>query len=210
MQDCLLKGKTILFLGSSVTYGSAADGISFVEHIAARTGCYVIKEAISGTTLADLDDQSYVSRLKRISGAVCPDLFVCQLSTNDASHCVPLGKTKESEPDTQTVTGAVTAIVQYVREKWRCLVVFYTNPRYESAAYAKMVEALHTLASSMDFSVIDLWNDTALNRITPKQRARFMADGIHPTDAGYHEWWTPAIEKKLIRFCLCCERNAFL
>ena len=130
MQDCLLKGKTILFLGSSVTYGSAADGISFVEHIAARTGCYVIKEVISGTTLADLDDQSYVSRLKRISGAVCPDLFVCQLSTNDASHCVPLGKTGEPEPDMKTVTGAVTAIVQYVREKWRCPVVFYTNPRY--------------------------------------------------------------------------------
>lgn len=210
MQDCLLKGKTILFLGSSVTYGSAADGISFVEHIAARTGCYVIKEAISGTTLADLDDQSYVSRLKRISGAVCPDLFVCQLSTNDASHCVPLGKTGEPEPDMKTVTGAVAAIVQYVREKWRCPVIFYTNPRYESAAYAKMVEALHTLASSMDFSVIDLWNDTAFNRITAEQRVRFMADEIHPTDTGYREWWTPVIEKELVRFLLCCERKAFL
>ena len=210
MQDSVLKGKTILFLGSSVTYGSAADGISFVEHIAAETGCYVIKEAVSGTTLADLDDQSYVSRLKRISGAVCPDLFVCQLSTNDASHCVPLGKTGEPEPDMKTVTGAVTAIVQYVREKWRCPVVFYTNPRYENAAYAKMVEALHTLASSMDFSVIDLWNDTAFNRITSEQRVRFMADEIHPTDAGYREWWTSAIEKELVRFLLCCERKAFL
>ena len=86
MQDCLLKGKTILFLGSSVTYGSAADGISFVEHIAARTGCYVIKEAISGTTLADLDDQSYVSRLKRISGALSG--FVCVPAFN--KRCVPL------------------------------------------------------------------------------------------------------------------------
>lgn len=200
MQDYSLKGKTVLFLGSSVTYGSAADGISFVEHIAARTGCCAIKEAVSGTTLADLDKQSYVSRLKRIEGAVYPDLFVCQLSTNDASQCVPLGKTRELELDTRTVTGAVAAIVQYVNEKWRCPVIFYTNPRYESAAYAKMVEALHVLASSMGFFVIDLWNDEAFNRITSEQRVRFMADEIHPTDAGYREWWTPVIEQKLVRF----------
>lgn len=199
MQDCSLKGKTVLFLGSSVTYGSAADGISFVESIAARTGCCAIKEAVSGTTLADLDNQSYVSRLKRIEDAVYPDLFVCQLSTNDASQCVPLGKTKEPELDTRTVTGAVTAIVQHVNEKWHCPAVFYTNPRYESAAYAKMVEALHVLASSMGFFVIDLWNDEAFNRITPEQRARFMADEIHPTEAGYREWWTPVIEQKLVR-----------
>ena len=80
----------------------------------------------------------------------------------------------------------------------------------KAPAYAKMVEALHTLASSMDFSVIDLWNDTAFNRITAEQRVRFMADEIHPTDMGYREWWTPAIEKELVRFLLCCERKAFL
>ena len=43
-----LCGKTFYFLGSSVTYGEP-DGVSFVEHLARRTGCHCIKNAVSGT-----------------------------------------------------------------------------------------------------------------------------------------------------------------
>lgn len=48
-----LEGKTILFLGSSVTYGSAAKGESFADYLAARDGVIVVKEAVSGTLLVD-------------------------------------------------------------------------------------------------------------------------------------------------------------
>ena len=61
----VLKGKTVLFLGSSVTYGSAAGGVSFADMMAETCGIKMIKEAVSGTTLADINDQSYVSRLKK-------------------------------------------------------------------------------------------------------------------------------------------------
>ena len=61
-----LKGKNILFLGSSVTYGSASGGISFVDLMAERCKSNCIKEAVSGTTLADINEDSYVSRLKRV------------------------------------------------------------------------------------------------------------------------------------------------
>lgn len=60
----ILKGKTILFLGSSVTYGAAAGGVSFVELMAEQCGINYIKKAVSGTTLADIDNSSYVTRLK--------------------------------------------------------------------------------------------------------------------------------------------------
>ena len=40
------------------------------------------------------------------------------------------------------------------------------------------------------------------NRITPQQRRRFMADEIHPTKAGYREWWTPVFERELARLLL--------
>lgn len=61
-----LNGKTVLFLGSSVTYGSVANGISFADIMAEECGINCIKEAVSGTTLADINDNSYVSRLKKL------------------------------------------------------------------------------------------------------------------------------------------------
>ena len=89
-----LKGKTVLFLGSSVTYGSAAGGVSFAECMAEELGIHCIKEAVSGTTLADLDDTSYVARLKKLDPQLPVDLLICQLSTNDASQAIPLEKTE--------------------------------------------------------------------------------------------------------------------
>lgn len=79
-----LTGKTVIFLGSSVTYGSASGGISFADMMAKELNFHCIKEAVSGTTLADLDETSYVSRLKRLDPATKADLLICQLSTNDA------------------------------------------------------------------------------------------------------------------------------
>ena len=51
--DSVLTGKRILFLGSSVTFGAAAEGQSFVELFEALDSVDAIKEAKSGTTLAD-------------------------------------------------------------------------------------------------------------------------------------------------------------
>ena len=56
----------MLFLGSSVTYGACSGGYSFVEALAERTGLIPVKEAVSGTTLADVDDASYIARMLRL------------------------------------------------------------------------------------------------------------------------------------------------
>ena len=85
-----LKDKTILFLGSSVTYGYASGGVSFADVMAEQYGCISVKEAVSGTTLADLDDTSYVARMKRMDKSIKADLFVCQLSTNDATKNIDM------------------------------------------------------------------------------------------------------------------------
>ena len=57
----------------------------------------VVKWALSGTTLADINEKSYVSRLNQEIDAqeVC-DCFICQLSTNEASKNLPLGTISES------------------------------------------------------------------------------------------------------------------
>lgn len=195
-----LSGRHIIFLGSSVTYGSAAKGVSFAEYIAIRNGCTATKEAVSGTTLTDSGLNSYVARLKTIRDPKA-DLFVCQLSTNDASQKKPLGSIADGfDPgsfDTKTVAGAIEWIIAYAREKWNCPVVFYTSPRYDSEAYADMQELLTGIAEKWEIGVIDLWADETFNAITPEQRALYLADAIHPTQAGYLLWWTPVMERKL-------------
>ncbi|MDE6274216.1 MAG: SGNH/GDSL hydrolase family protein, partial [Clostridiales bacterium] len=109
----------LYFLGSSVTYGSATNGRSFVEELAAQTSWECVKEAVSGTTLAVRDgdnNSSYVARLKNFDKDRRPAKLVVQLSTNDATQNVPLGKLSDSEAyDVKTIIGAIEFIICYAR-----------------------------------------------------------------------------------------------
>ena len=192
--------KRIIFLGSSVTYGSAAQGVSFADIICEKNGYEMIKEAVSGTTLVNEDDSSYVSRLRRIDTDKA-DLFICQLSTNDASYNNPLGNVSDSFEidsfDVNTIAGAIEYILAYVKEKWNCPMAFYTGTRYSSKAYETMVRLLKNIALKWDITVIDLWNEPSFNEVSNKDYERYMSDPIHPTLTGYKEWWSPFIEKNI-------------
>ena len=83
VQDSPIKDKTIIFLGTSVAYGYGSMGVSFADYLEKTDGIHAIKEAVSGTTLVDIKDNSYVSRMKTIDKEIKADAFVCQLSTND-------------------------------------------------------------------------------------------------------------------------------
>ena len=54
------------------------------------------KYAISATTLVNEKEDSYVGRMKLISKDETPDLFVVQLSTNDATTGKPMGEVTDS------------------------------------------------------------------------------------------------------------------
>ena len=163
----------------------------------------MIKEAVSGTTLVDEGINSYISRMKKIDKDAEVDLFVCQLSTNDATQEKTLGEITDNTDlgsfDTHTIAGAMEYIICYAQETWNCPVVFYTNPKYDSDAYADMVALLPELEQKWGISVIDLWNDEAFNQISDEERNLYMADKIHPTQAGYLKWWTPRMEEDLYK-----------
>ncbi len=209
--DSPLTGKTILFLGSSVTEGAAAESQSFVELFETLDGIKAIKESKSGTTLVDKNSvlaaiafgngDSYVKRIKQIDTSAQIDCVVVQLSTNDATMKQPLGEISDSmelsDFDTKTVTGAMEWIIRYSRETWCCPVVFYTGSHYDSAEYAAMVERLFELRDKWSIGVIDLYTDEAFNAIDTERYAFYMFDPIHPTKAGYYEWWFPKMEEEL-------------
>lgn len=182
-----LQDKTVLFLGSSVTYGSAANGVSFADLMAAQCGFKMIKEAVSGTTLADIDADSYVSRLKKVDKSSAVDLFICQLSTNDASRDIPFSEIEK----------AIRFILAYVRDTFHCPIVFYTGTYFESARYADMIKLLTALQAEYDFHILNLFDDPAMRAVSKEDYARYMCDPVHPYLAGYREWWTP----KFIDFC---------
>ena len=192
--------KRILFLGSSVTYGSAAGGVSFADIVCEKNGYEMVKEAVSGTTLVDDDDSSYVSRLKRLNTDRA-DLFICQLSTNDAACQKPLGTVSAGRDkdgfDVKTVAGAIEYIISYVSEKWGCPVAFYTGTRFDSAPYAEMVELLKEISKKWGTELINLWDETSFNAVSPEDYGRYMADPVHPTLTGYRDWWAPYIDRAI-------------
>ena len=203
MTNSPLSGKNVLFLGSSVTYGSASLREGIPEYFVARLGCSVTKEAVSGTTLTDDSRKSYVSRLKsNVDTKTEYALVIIQLSTNDASKGKPLGaisgSTQLAELDPHTVTGAIEYICAYVRDTWGCPVVFYTGSRYDSDTYGAMVERLLELADKWNITVLDLWNDDGFNAVSAEEKALLMYDNIHPTKAGYRDWWCPELERQLM------------
>ena len=173
-----LRGKDIYFLGSSVTFG--VEGISFAEMLCAHFGAVMHKEAVSGTTLVDVDARSYISRF-RAAPETPADLFICQLSTNDAARGLPIG-------DIET---AIRDVIAEAKRRWDCPILFYTGTRFESENYAAMVELLLRLQEEYGFAVLDLWNDEEMNAVSRYDYARFMRDPVHPNLTGYRKWWLP-------------------
>ena len=199
-----LRGKTIYCLGSSVTAGLSAGHVSFIDYLEKRNGCTALEDAVSASTLANRGPHSYLKRLRRHTMVKGPiDCFLCQLSTNDATFRSELGEISDSfspeDFDPKTTIGGIESIISFVRRTWDCPVVFFTGTRYDNPHYHRLVNELLDLAEKWDIDVIDLWHDAALNRLDPEKRKLYMVDGVHPTKAGYRFWWTPAIEKALIK-----------
>lgn len=205
--DSLLKGKRIIFLGSSVTEGSASLGVSFVEYLEKIDGIIPAKEAVSGTTLVTgdaSDSTSYIARMKTIDTDFQADAFICQLSTNDATQGKEFGTISDgfdlNEFDTETIAGAIEYVIAYAKQTWGCPVIFYTGTRYESEAYEKMVDLLLDIQEKWDIGVIDLWNDEEMNSVSKDDYQLYMVNGIHPSQAGYLVWWTPKFESYLMDY----------
>ncbi len=200
-----LEGKTICILGSSVADGYSSEHYAIGEYFEARFGCKLIKEAVSGTTITNLYDNSYLSRMvNNIDATEEIDLFICQLSTNDASMNLRLGEVIEStnpgDFNQWTIIGSMECIIGYAQHTWNCPVVFFTGSYYDNAAYENMVNALYELQEKWGIGILDLYHNDEFNNISNEMRSIYMSDNIHPNKAGYRDWWGPEMEKQLLEY----------
>ena len=203
----VLSGLNIAWLGSSVTYGAASDGYSMADAMAdAHAATKSWKYAISGTTLVNDDASSYVARMYQIDPSLPLDLFVVQLSTNDAQGKKPLGELGESmDPadfDDTTITGAMETIIAYVKETWGCPVFFYSGTHFDSPEYQEMVDRMLEIRDKWGIGVVDLWNNEEMTAVTANEEevGKLMGDPVHPFRNGYVEWWLPEFEKAFTEF----------
>ena len=63
-----------------------------------------------------------------------------------------------------------------------------------------MIDALYELQKKWDIGIIDLWNDAEMQAVSEEDYALYMSNGIHPTRAGYRDWWTPKFESYLTNY----------
>ena len=202
-----LSGKTILWIGSSVTYGAQSGGhysmVDSVEDLHSALVCE--KYAISATTLVNTGEDSYVGRLKRIPKSKTPDLIVVQLSTNDATTNKPFGEISDSKDladcDDTTIAGAIATIIAYARDTFNCPVCFYTGTYCQKEHYDEMVQLLLEIQKKWDIGVIDMFNNPDMTAVYgTEQYNTYMYDEVHPFRVGYVEWWTPVIDAALTEY----------
>ncbi len=200
LEDSPLAGEKICVLGSSIVDGVAARHHAVAEYFAARFDCDYTKEAVIGTTLADTKKNSYVARIRKLDPEEPYKLLLCQLATNDATKGSVLGEISQGQDfDTSTTTGAIEYIICYARQTWDCPVVFFTNTRFDSPEYDAMVKRLYELQEKYGIGIIDLWQED-INNISDEQRKVYLFNSIHPTMAGYRDWWGPEMERQFLSY----------
>ena len=186
------------FLGSSVTYGSNTNGVSFVDILPDRLKCTVLKNAVSGTTLVE-GNNSYIQRLKQMPINANVEHLVVQLSTNDATQNKPLGTLTAdgtTSYDTNTIIGAIEEIISYAKKTWNCDVTFYTNPKYSSANYETMISALYQVQAKWNIGILDFYNYRDMVELSDQTLSSYMSDAIHPNSKGY-AWMADEFAKYL-------------
>lgn len=199
-------GLHIIWLGSSVTYGTKSDGYSMAHAIGDNHPESTFEiYAVGGTTLVNDAETSYINRMKAIVPEAQPDLFIVQLSTNDATIGKPYGELTDSfDPttfDDKTIIGAMETIISYVQAVFGCPVVFYSGSYFDSEAYALMVDIMLDIQAKWGTGVVDLFHNEEMTALYgTEQHAAYMADDIHPNRLGYVEWWTPVFEEYLAEF----------
>lgn len=181
--ETVLKGKRILFIGSSVTRGAASMNISFADMLQKKYNIYMIKDAIDGTTLVDVDNNSYISRLKKYKASDNIDLLVVQLSTNDSYKNFPIYGGKDS------IENAIFTIIAYAEKVLHCPVLFFTNPPpVNNTRYKEMVTLLQEIKEKRKIYIIDIFHNEEFNSMSQYEYQLCMFDHVHPTLAGYSHW----------------------
>ena len=195
-----LKGKTVIFLGDSITQGIAASSPDKIYHsVAARELGFAkcVNAGLSGTRIARQNkptdpasfDEDFNKRADALSEKA--DLVVVVGGTNDFGHGdAPFGKMSDSTAD--TFCGACRRLFTVLLQKYGKGRVAAVTPMHRpdekneknGKTLADYAAALRSIAQEMGVPVLDMQENHVLDPNTERGAALFT-DGVHPNDAGH-------------------------
>lgn len=200
-----LNGKTVCFLGDSITEGAGAskkENCYVSLFAAAHPEATVCNFGIGGTRIAkqtapsenlrwDLDFVSRVAEMPEHADLVC--VFG---GTNDFGHGdARFGHFGDKTND--TFCGALYALSMELINKYpTARIVFFTplhrstkpEPRYKGDGFWSLDDyaaAIRENAAYFAFPVLDLRTQSGIQPRVPAIKEAFTVDGLHPNDAGY-------------------------
>lgn len=212
-----LKGKTILFLGDSITEGGGMEpgGIPYWAVMAQKTGATCIGYGIGGTRIAKqntpsrdpVHDWYFASRVPGMNPDA--DAVVVLGGTNDFGHGdAPLGTMADRTAD--TFYGGMHELCVALIEKYpaaQLVIMTPTHRRDENdvgfnewgvvrrvAPFKRYVEIVREVAEYYSIPVLDLYAAGGLQPFVPVEGI-FAPDGLHPHQLGHNR-----IADKLISF----------
>ena len=204
-----LAGKSICFLGDSITEGAGASNkkycyVSLFEK--AHPEADVHNFGISGTRIANQrvipysvenpqwDENPFYSRLEKMPNYT--DVVCVFGGTNDYGHGdAPMGKFGDSTPET-FYGGVAHLIVSLINKYPYAKIVFFTpmHRLNEFDKHAKpdgeftlkdYVDAIKQTCEYYSIPVLDLYSVSSMQPSVPLILEEFMPDGLHPNDNGH-------------------------
>ena len=204
-----LKGKTINFLGDSITYGHGLEREEFrFSDILKKK--FLLEAAnnygISGTRIAKKlnpnpdafeDEFDFCSRLGKMDESA--DIIIVFGGVNDYQHGdAPMGEFSDNTPE--TFCGAVHFLYSNLKKKYPNAKIVVVTPlhmlgdtkkggRYpeikEPLILEDYVDVIKETARFYEFQIFDLFSYTELNPNNSDVRLKYMPDGIHPNAEGH-------------------------
>jgi len=215
------KGKTISFLGDSITEGACVRDIASnrYDNIVGRDlGFAKVKNyGIGGTRIAHQTKPSEKARHDLNFCARCYDLdpasdvIVVFGGTNDYGHGdAPLGKV--GDKDRTTFCGSVDYLINRIRELYPNAFLVFMTPAHRQGdtlpsddklqrcgivgrPLVEYVDAVVAICKSYNVPVLNLYKDLGVDPNNLSDFEKYTGDGLHYNDEGHH-----LIAKKLEEF----------
>lgn len=209
-----LKGKSIVFLGDSITAGVGASCAenSYTE-VLVRIGELgkSYNHGISGTRIAKqknvkveepVDVLSFCERYDKMEDDA--DIVLVFGGTNDYGHGdAPFGNFEDRTMD--TYCGAVHYLMKGLIEKYPAAQIVFATPLHREGEnnlndsnhlpLKVYVDKIKETAEYYSIPVLDLYGEGGIYPDSPAQKALYVPDGLHPNDAGAKK-----IAEKMLRF----------
>ncbi len=200
-----LKGKKIVFLGDSITYGAGTSDLTckiYWQVLQQLSGAQCIGYGIGGHRIArqqtpeEGDRVPFADRVDTMDADA--DIVVVFGGTNDFGHGDAAFGTMDDRT-LDTFCGAVHVLCLKLLERYPDAQLVFMTPTHRcnendgpynlygtrrAANLEGYVNAIQQIAGYYGIPVLDLFRTSGIQPNVPLIRERYMPDGLHPNDAG--------------------------